>query len=841
MSEDSCTEDAHASRRALAAGTAPSRRGVLPRPHNVAARAIAARTFIAAAALALASVAVAQDPPPVAPPPIASPPTAPGAKLTVRATDVEGAPVAGATVKLFDGATEVASVTTGDDGAAALPPVPKRELRLTATAVGRFPAEGTLHADREPPARAAMRDVPDTNGTAFALDFEPELDRSGTAVVRIALQPLRTMQVTGAPKAQRVSGRIVAAEFAIRSMTGATVREVHDGTERLLGTRDAVADDEGRVEFVNLPEGATLIARVESDGRYVPTIAVDVDAERRVAAKFAADMPSLTIQGVVRDLAGKPVAGARVHVAPASAPLALADTSRPPESSARDPGGVVMGWTVTTDATGSFAFRSLDRGATYALRAEASGSSGARASPITWDLAAPPGTAPCAADLTVVPVVTLVGSLSTGDRPLSAAGEVRLSALPRDDGVERKCITKDGKFRVEGLVPGRWRIVARGAGFLPTAREIDVAASQSEPLSLNVDEGGVIEGRVVNPAGEPVPGADVHAFDPAVEAAQVIRYPIGAQHAKSDDGGAFRIAGLRPGAWNLRVLVGEGAATEVVHAEAPGKDVVVRTGPCPTLRFGVRLPEGSSRDALRLGVFRLVGDGTPYQAGEIDRESCTETIVAYRELPSDEDVIVRFVARGHPPYMQTLRLLPGEARDLGELVPPEANVLEGIVTCSDGKPLEGVSVVAERSEERITTDSEGRFRFASVAAGRQRVRVTRFKSDGYATGESEITVPCAEPARIVARRWPTLKGEVARDDGTPVSGMVVFEARRPWGRLKRPDHFEIGSDGSFEARLEPGDWIVRVFDASSDAPVLVQGVEVAEEMEEPLLLVVRPK
>ena len=98
---------------------------------------------------------------------------------------------------------------------------------------------------------------------------------------------------------------------------------------------------------------------------------------------------------------------------------------------------------------------------------------------------------------------------------------------------------------------------------------------------------------------------------------------------------------------------------------------------------------------------------------------------------------------------------------------------------------------------------------------------------------------------LALQRGQMLNGQaeyrIVRDDGSPVNGMVLFEARRPWGRLKRPDRCEIDSDGSIQALLEPGRWIVRVFDAGSDAPVLVREVEVTEAMKDPLLLVVQPK
>ena len=826
-------------RRLGRGGPEPASDGAVRRPADAFVRCAASVVLAAAAVVCGTPGAARGDPRPPAPCPLPDEETT---DVAVLVADPEGKPIDGANLRVLDGDREVAAARTDATGSATLSGLPRRDVRLSISAEGRFPATGVLHAG------AVNEHVDPRRGpVVFGAEWTPDAARPGAAPsVSLALARLADVTVEGAPAGARVVGRVVAGRIEFQRMRGVTMQVHTQGTEALLATLEGTADEEGACVLHGVPSKATLVVRVESPGVACRAVAAEVhDGERTTTLRVDPSRTAWTLSGKVLDAAAKPVPGARVHVAPTAAPVALADPSRPPESGSRDPEDVPLAWTVTADASGAYAVPFLETGRTYAARAEADGG---LATPVTWDLAAPEDAeAPSAtgarivvaADFTLAPRVSVEGRVVDQSGVAPPRGMVRLIATPRDDGVERRAEITDGAFRFDALLPGRYALVAEGRGFLRTVDTLVVDPKAAGPATVRVDAGTVISRKVVDLGGKPVAGVVVQAFDPEVEALQVIRYPIGEQRAETAADGAFRLAGLTAGAWNVRLFAPDGTAAPVVRVTAPAKDVVVAIGPPPRLRFGIKRPEGVEMKQVRLGVFRLVGDGVPYAAGAWDREAMTESVAAFKDLPADEDVIVRFVVPGHPPYMQTLRLVPGEVRDLGVLEPPEGHVVEGVVRDSDGDPVEGVDVRAERSGGgEATTDAEGRFRLENVGGGTQRLRLSLIGRDFIGTEDLEVTLPAKDPLALTIRRHANVTGRATTFLGKPIRGRVVFHAVRPWGRLARPERCTTEADGSFQILLAPERYRVMVYDGSSDRALgpAVQ-VEVVEKPKEPLDLV----
>lgn len=824
-------------RRHVASRHGGSRQDGSPRRATAFTQRLCAAVLAAAAAVLAAPGPARGAPRPQEPEPPADGETT---DVEVRIADPDGEPIEGADLRVLDGGKEIAAAHTDATGRATLAGLPRRDVRLSVGAEGRFPATGVLHAGKE-----NRRIDPRSGPVVFASEWTPDAARPGAAPgVALALSRVTDVTVEGAPAGARVIARVVAAPTGFRKMPGVDVRVIQ-GAEALLASLEGAADAEGTCVLHGVPAEATVVARVESPGVACPAVAAQVNERGRTTLRVAPSQTAWTVSGRVVDPDGKPVPGAHVHVAPSAAPKALADPTRPPESAARDRNDVPLAWTVTTDAGGAYAVPYLEKGRTYAARAEADGG---LATPVTWDLAEPEDApAPAAngagvtvaADFTLVPRVSVEGRVEDADGVAPPRGVVRLIATPRDDGVEREAQITDGAFRFEGLLPGRYLLGAEGRGFLRKTDTLVVGPAAAGPATVRVDAGAVLAGKVVDLEGNPVAGVLAQAFDPEVEAVQVIRYPFGEQADETKADGTFRIAGLTAKDWNVRLFAPEGTAAPVVRVAAPARDVVIAVGPPPRLRFGIKRPEGMGMGQVRLGVFRLVGDGVPYAAGDWDREALTESLAAFKDLPADEDVIVRFVVPGHPPYMQTLRLAPGETRDLGVLEPPEGIAVEGVVRDSDGDPAEGVEVRAELSGgDEATTDAEGRFRLENVGPGKQRLRLSRFTAAFSGTEDLEVTLPAKEPLALTIRRHADVRGRATTLLGRPVHGRVVFHAVRPWGRLARPQECSTNEDGSYRILLAPERYRVSVYDGSSDRPLgrPVQ-VEIVEKPAEPLDLV----
>lgn len=127
--------------------------------------------------------------------------------------------------------------------------------------------------------------------------------------------------------------------------------------------------------------------------------------------------------------------------------------------------------------------------------------------------------------------------------------------------------SSDGRFRIEALPPGSYRVIASYAGRSATASdiqvdlgattEIEMTVPAPDPAELTEDRPdlevspgpagplGAIEGRVVDAStGEPMAGQVISA------SADVLAEPV---YAVSGADGRFRFASLRPGRYALTV------------------------------------------------------------------------------------------------------------------------------------------------------------------------------------------------------------------------------------------------------------------------------------------------
>jgi hypothetical protein len=118
----------------------------------------------------------------------------------------------------------------------------------------------------------------------------------------------------------------------------------------------------------------------------------------------------------------------------------------------------------------------------------------------------------------------------------------------------------DGGFRIENIVPGRYRLFVERAGF----QEIDkhhrksegrvltlVAGQELKELSIHLQAGAVVEGRITDEDGDPMAEAQVAVLRQAFLSGRSHWDQVGAE--RTNDRGEYRIAGL--GAGNYFVSV----------------------------------------------------------------------------------------------------------------------------------------------------------------------------------------------------------------------------------------------------------------------------------------------
>lgn len=174
---------------------------------------------------------------------------------------------------------------------------------------------------------------------------------------------------------------------------------------------------------------------------------------------------------------GKPIAGAEVQITDGSRPtLAVA----------------------TSDASGVVRFADLIPGP-YELWARR----GTTVSSLVRiaDIDARP------VELALVPAGTLRGKVLVSE-PLPRGVIVRIEPLDLDHAVRTATLDEHGRFALEGIPRGRWRVEAEAAGFVPSAQVIETRGVRDE-VSVQLLRAGVVTGTVVDHTNTPVANATI--------------------------------------------------------------------------------------------------------------------------------------------------------------------------------------------------------------------------------------------------------------------------------------------------------------------------------------------
>lgn len=126
---------------------------------------------------------------------------------------------------------------------------------------------------------------------------------------------------------------------------------------------------------------------------------------------------------------------------------------------------------------------------------------------------------------------------------------------------------QEGRFAFEGLAPGEYRVDVQKAGFAPLfslgtrPSTIQVSAGQAvDDVRVQIQRGGVITGKVLDPSGEPFTDGRIMAMRraPGPEGGAAPRFipaPIQGQQ-QTNDLGEFRVSGLGPGEYFVAAMRG---------------------------------------------------------------------------------------------------------------------------------------------------------------------------------------------------------------------------------------------------------------------------------------------
>lgn len=490
---------------------------------------------------------------------------APGYESREQTLEIDVRPVTGIEVPLSRGATLRGQVVTASGAPAPgsavwvvpyrLAPGPPREGGARAAADGTFEIGS-------PPGQVQVAALsPDgETGRSDPLDVAPGAVREGL-VVEVGPSSV-------------VEGRVVTPAGA--AVPGAEVRLLQDGAAAGVTATDLL----GLFRVAGLAPGSISAVALKGSSR---AAAGPVQVGPGETARLTLVLGEAAVAGIVVDDRGKPIPGAAVFAHPEGTPRTLAATG-------------------TAGPDGAFTLRGLPE---QLLRV------GAGAGGAEGELR---GVAPGSHDLRVVVAGgQLVGVVLRGGRP---ATDFQLAVAPTEPGRAgartARLLSPDGRFRMS-LAPGTYEVRASAPGTTAATATAEVPARGSAEVRLELDEGGVIEGQVLDArTGAPIAGARVSTQPGGTSAiVQASGYPGLAATITGGDG-AFRLAGVRPGvaavfarhgayrrARPVRVRVDGGAVARVDVRLVPGEG----DGPERFGGVGMSLRAGKDGGILAAGVF----------------------------------------------------------------------------------------------------------------------------------------------------------------------------------------------------------------------------------------------
>jgi protocatechuate 3,4-dioxygenase beta subunit len=605
-------------------------------------------------------------------------------------------------------------------------------------------------------------------------------------------------------RAGKLRGRVVDPQG--RPLADAEVLAVPQGAlgERTFSPSDPVedrgtTDSQGRFELGRVRPEQSYEVRASRAGAFPA-------AQRATVGDPAIPPRDLTLvltparaaRGKVQDSKGRPIAGAEAVVRPALRPGS-------PENALAEETGTPA---VQSDAQGVFQLPELS-----ASEVELSVRRKGYAPAVFPALRIPAGTGP--ADLGIVilrPGAILAGRVIDQRGQAVPGGEIFLLDKPAaPNEMERALkgrkpaasISAEGRFSIEDLAQGTpVHVAVRASGYL-IGQVRAVRPPTAKPVVIRLEPEAALVGRVVDEAGDPVPGAriDLHwqAFLPE-EPDRPVGEPI-LRNTRADGEGRFELRGLPAGEARVSVAAPAFVPLEGVKVDLPRPStagelrLVLERG--ALLQGRVTNADGEPVPAVRIGVSGASAstndDGLYWLEGA--------------ELGRQEVILL------HPSYGRLAK--PFEIR-------PGVNVLDvafepgvevaGRVIDETGKPVPGARVELapenrfEPRQYRDVAGEDGRFRLTPVLAGKYRLKAG---ADGFTDTE--------HPGTIQVAGEPVSNVEITLEKGAVLSGKILGLAAEDLPRVEVEARGDSGvtvpawtdGRGRYEVRsLAPGDWTV---------------------------------
>ncbi len=503
------------------------------------------------------------------------------------------------------------------------------------------------------------------------------------------------------------------------------IRDVRRMTSNPLQREVTVTDQKGRYTIDTLTAEQSYRFGVVAEG-YAPVYEVSgVRITEQDQEKDFVLPKGGTLTGLVTDEAtGKAVQGARIAVYVGQMQWGRRNSDANAKASAD---------LCRTNDKGRFTFESINPGPVSSAVVQAPGYVTA-----TFSMWPPPGNqweAVVADETTEVKVAlkrggTIRGRVSAreGDGPIQGA-EITLmqtgwmAMASMWVGTPTAISGSDGSYELVGVLPGKYRLLAVAEGFSPSGGEQGVeievpAAGGTLERDLELISAGIVEGVVVDMAGEPIAGVKIRIREgPAAEGggnrmargmnmARRMMMGGGSRADLSDKDGKFRLEGI--GTETMWVVYGEsdeyvsGETKPFKLAAGDTEKVEIKMLPGGAIRGYVVDENGGRMAGVRVQVGRL-----PEEMKGKARISSWEArrALGSKAYVTDEDgsffapnlkpgrALVRATKDGYMTfYKRNATVKPAETIESYIIALSKGETLEGVVRDTAGKLLSGVTV-----------------------------------------------------------------------------------------------------------------------------------------------------
>lgn len=543
-------------------------------------------------------------------------------------------------------------------------------------------------------------------------------------------------------------------------------------------------DETGAFHVAGVPPGEMFEVRVVRPGYATAVIHVGSPDEGDTPLEVRLG-EGAEIEGTVRDAAG-PVADANVFVV-------ARGTDLPPD--ARPCQSEVLAHGIT-DATGHYRVRGLEAPTEIAVHARHPSGGAGRSEPVSLPHDRALATVNVRISTDGGLVVRLVHA-KTGEHVEAVRCRCSIDvdwSHARDDQKQfRTTEDRDAWFPV--VPAGTHRLYVDPHSYLaPAPFDVEVRPGETRVVTVEVDPGLEVTGRVVDSQGNPL---EVYVcFDTTYGG--VAQYTHTRTDAKT---GRFTLKAVAPAPGTLHVFDQAVADRLWKDIEISGDlgDLVLPLRP----HLVGRVPEGYREQSIECGVITKERGG---RSGGLDvAEDGTFRVDG---LFADDPTTVYFrPAKGAALVLRDVVLKPGEVRDLGEIAFPEPLSLEGTLLDATGAPVRGAMVRPADwwCWSRTRTDADGRFRLGNLPPGKNTLWIeatslaVTFHDVQMREGMAPIEVRLPEPG--------TLKIRLVKENGetlpnVPMNVVRLLDTGEPdWDRRKI---VKTDSRGLLDEKLPPG-------------------------------------